>query len=130
DLKVLCWKIGESFVKVSGSKKDIYGKVYLQRKQYEQERNERGEYAGQAEAFLSSKRIGKDTEAFKAYSKGLLPHAHIHSRAKRYAVKLFLSHWHEAAYRHRYKEAPPKPFAIAHLGHAHVLECPNLDLIE
>jgi hypothetical protein len=40
DLKVICWKAGESFVKVSGNKNDIYGKFYVQRKEYEIERND------------------------------------------------------------------------------------------
>lgn len=32
-LKTLCWKLGESFVKVSNNGKDIYGKMYQNRKQ-------------------------------------------------------------------------------------------------
>jgi len=40
-LKVLCWKIGESFVKVSNNEKDFYGKIYKQRKEMEIEQNER-----------------------------------------------------------------------------------------
>ena len=32
DLKELCWKIGESFVKVKGNPADIYGKIYEERK--------------------------------------------------------------------------------------------------
>src|SRR5262245_25322748 len=47
-LKVLCWKIGESFVKVSGNPKDVYGKIYLGRKAYEHTRNEAGQYKEQA----------------------------------------------------------------------------------
>src|SRR3954469_25725019 len=39
-LKVICWKAGESFVKVSSNKNDIYGKFYIQRKEFEIERNE------------------------------------------------------------------------------------------
>jgi Transposase IS116/IS110/IS902 family len=39
-LKVICWKAGESFVKVSNNQNDIYGKFYVQRKEYEIERNE------------------------------------------------------------------------------------------
>lgn len=34
-LKTLCWKIGESFVKVSNNDKDVYGKLYKIRKEYE-----------------------------------------------------------------------------------------------
>lgn len=118
-LKVLCWKIGESFVKVSGNPNALYGQFYLQRKAYETEKNERGEYAEQAKQALEVRKIGKDTDAYKAYSVGQLPKGHIHARAKRWAVKLFLAHWHEAAYRARYGTEPPMPYPIAHLGHAH-----------
>ena len=62
-LKTLCWKIGESFVKVSGHERDVYGKLYLQRKAREIEFNLRGEYAEQAVAALAAKRLGDDTDA-------------------------------------------------------------------
>lgn len=39
-LKVLCWKIGESFKKFSGRDECAYGKLYQQRKAYEVERDE------------------------------------------------------------------------------------------
>ena len=46
-------------------------------------------------------------------------------RAKRYAVKLFLSHWFEEAYRTHYGTEPPKPYPIARLGHAHQVGGPT-----
>jgi hypothetical protein len=54
----------------------------------------------------------------------MLPPAHIDARAKRYAVKLFLAHVHDVWYRHKYKKAPPLPYPIAHLGHAHYIAPP------
>lgn len=123
-LKTLCWKIGESFVKVSGNPKDYYGKVWAKRKELEAERNASGEYADQAAAILEKRKIGKTSEAYKAYSKGMLPPGHIHARAKRYAVKLFLAHWHDVAYREHFGKAPPAPYPIAHLGHAHEIAVP------
>jgi hypothetical protein len=51
-LKRLCWLIGESFVKVSSRDSDIYGKVYVARKEQETARNEAGEFADQAAAAL------------------------------------------------------------------------------
>lgn len=124
-LKTLCWKLGESFVKVSNNPKDVYGKIYKQRKEYELAKNEAGDYSDQAE--VGAARVGKTTEAYKSYSAGKLPDGHIHARAKRYAVKLFLSHLHEVMYRNHYKEAPPKPYAIEHLGHAHYIPVPYMD---
>jgi hypothetical protein len=118
-LKVLCWKAGQSFVKVSGNEKDVYGKLYKQRKAYEQANNETGMYKDQAEYVLKSKKIGKDTEAYKWYSQGKLPPAHIQQRSERYAVKIFLSHLHAYWYKKHFGVEPPKPYAIAILGHAH-----------
>lgn len=129
-LKTLCWKIGESFVKVSNNDKDFYGKIYKARKAYEQEKNEHGDYADQAKAKLEKFKIGKTTEAYKWYSEGKLPPAHIQERAKRYAVKLFLSHLFEAWYRMEHKTMPPKPYAISILNHAHYIEIPNVEIVK
>jgi hypothetical protein len=118
-LKTLCWKIGESFVKVSGNPDSFYGEVYKKRKEWELQRNEEGLYADQAAKMLAKFKIGTDTTARKFYEAGKLPPGHIHARAKRYAVKLFLSQWHEVAYRQHYGTEPPKPYAIDILKHAH-----------
>jgi len=124
-LKTLCWKIGESFVKVSNNPNDVYGKLYKQRKEYEQVKNEAGEYAEQAKRKLTETKIGKDTDAYKSYIIGKLPPAHIQSRSKRYAVKIFLSHLHEYWYEHHYGQKPPAPYPIAILGHAHKIDKPE-----
>ena len=119
-LKCLCWKIGESFVKVQNNENDIYGQLFVERKAKEIAKNEAGDFEEQAA--IGAKRVGKSTEAYKHYSKGRLPPGHIHARAKRWAVKLFLAHWHEVAYREEYGTAPPNPYPIAHLGHTHKIE--------
>lgn len=130
DLKKLCWNIGECFVKVSARESDVYGKVYLERKFKEQARNEAGELAEQAAASLLKNRYGDDTKAKDFYQRGLLPPAHIHARAKRYAVKLFLAHWHHVAYETEYGLAPPKPYVIAHGGHTHFIAPPGWPMEE
>lgn len=124
-LKVVCFHIGESFVKVKSNKNDFYGKFYDRRYIYETERNDAGGNAEAAAKVLATKRIGKDTDAYKAYAEGRLPKAQIHARAKRWAVKLFLAHWHHVAYRERFGEDPPKPFVISHMGHADLILPPN-----
>lgn len=129
-LKVLAWKAGESFVKVSGRPTDTYGQVYRARKALEEERNEAGLYAEQAARKLARFNIGKGTDAYAAYSQGKLPPAHIHARAKRYAVKLFLAHWHEAAYFAAFGKLPPKPYVLEHLGHVHFICAPNMEVID
>lgn len=125
DLKTLCWKIGESFTKVSGKDNDIYGKVYAERKELEIIKNESLMFKDQADA--KAKIVGKNTEAYKYYSVGKLPPAHITSRAQRYATKLFLAHWHHVAYELHYGIAPPKPYIIEHGGHTHFIAPPFWD---
>ncbi len=118
-LKTLCWKIGESFVKVSGKTDAVYGHIYVQRKEQEIIKNDAGDFSDQAKAKLEKFKIGKTTDAYKYYSDGKLPPAHIHARAKRYAVKLFLSHYHERLYQLTFDTDPPLPYPISILGHAH-----------
>jgi hypothetical protein len=158
-LKTLCWKLGESFVKVSGKDDAFYGRVYRERKDLETARNLRGEFAEQAAAALSKKAIGKTTDAYAWYSgrltreqaeqllednaagkankvggepysgQAMLPPAHIHARAKRAAVKLFLSHLHEVWHEIEIGTKPPRPYAIVHLGHAHQIAPPGWPMV-
>ena len=124
-LKVLCWKIGESFVKVKNHPEDIYGTIYDERKQLEITRNEAGQFADQAAAKLEKHKIGKGTDAYKAYSQGKLPPDHIHSRAKRYAVKIFLAHYHHVAYEVHHGKIPPMPYILNQPNHTHYMAPPN-----
>jgi hypothetical protein len=129
-LKRLCWIVGESFTKVSNHPDDTYGKLYQQRKEREIARNEAGDYAEQAAASLTAKRFGDDTAAKKHYLAGKLPPARIHLRAQRYAVKIFLSHFHEVLFFTTYGERPPKPYVLDHVGgHVHRIEVPNQHLV-
>lgn len=160
DLKKLCYLIGESFMKVQNNPNDVYGKLYKQRKELEIAKNIAGEFADQAEKKLEKFKIGKDTDAYKWYSgsitqenaakvfygdkKGtakelagqpgtgtrMLPPAHINERSKRYAVKIFLAHFHEVAYEFELGIKPPNPYAISILGHAHKLEVPNYNVFQ
>ena len=121
ELKTLCWKIGQSFIKVSG-RDSLYGQIYKERHVYESARNENGGNKDYAENALRTRKIGKDTEQYKAYIKGKLPASQLVARASRYAVKIFLSHLQAEMYRYEFGKEPPIPFAIAHLGHAHYVE--------
>ena len=102
NLKKLCWLIGQSFVKQSYSPKCFYGHIYIKRKEYEKQQNE--------------ERVAKGEKS--------LTTGHIDARARRYAVKIFLSHFHAESYRYYLNEEPPKPYAIAILGHAHMIDSP------
>lgn len=142
-LKVLCWHAGESFVKFHNHEDDVYGKLYVERKARELARNAEGKFHAQAvERCKELDRLGKTkSEAYKWYAghysaKGvflgngggqpMLPPGHLHERAKRWTVKLFLAHYHEVAYRHRFDKAPPLPYAIAFMPpHSHKIEPPH-----
>jgi hypothetical protein len=102
ELKTICWKIGQSFIKVSGKDDAFYGKLYVQ----------------------DEKNI-KDKATREAYEAGRLPQGRILSQASRYATKLFLAHWHHVAYEAHFNTAPPKPYIIEHGGHAHYIAPPG-----
>lgn len=116
-LKTLCWKIGESFTKVSGKEESLYGRLYRQRKAYETAKNEAGDYAEYAAKCLAQKNYGKGTDAYKAYSEGKLPKAHIQQRAQRATVKIFIAHLFDAMYYEKYRKTPPTPYVLQYMGH-------------
>lgn len=128
-LKTLCWKIGESFTKVSGSETAIYGRLYREHKERENMRNQAGDLATQAAESLAKRRFGADTQARKHYEAGHLPPARIHLRAQRWAVKIFLSHMHTVWFWTEFGRLPPLPYAMAHLGHAHMIPVPQADIV-
>ena len=123
DLKVLCWKIGDSFVKVSGKNDAFYGQLYRQRKTIEVEKNQAGAFAETAVATLAAKKF-KDKKTRELYEAGTLPDGRIDLRARRWAVKIFLAHWFEVAYEDHYGKPAPLPYPIAQLGHVHKIERP------
>lgn len=124
-LKVLTWKIGDSFRKFSGNANCYYGEVYKTRKKQEVRLNEEFRFKDQAEKALSSGHWKKTTNAYKAYMEGKLPDGQIDARAMRYAAKLFLAHWWEQEYRRINKKAPPLPYPIAILGHSNYIPPPG-----
>jgi len=122
-LKVLTWKFADCVKKHSGNDKCFYGKLYQQYKADLIARNERLEFRVAAEE--GARRVGRHTEAYKHYTEGKLPPGHLDARAMRWVGKLFLSHYHAIAYEAHYGEPPPKPYAIAILGHKDMIEIPN-----
>ena len=153
-LKTICWKIGESFVKTSNHPNGFYGRLYKERKVFEWSRNLSGENTQAASKELNKKKFRNGTDS-KAWLTGqcstelarsmleegntptmekckseegtpMLPPAQLHARAKRYAVKLFLSHLQYCWWQQSTGEAPPKPYVIAFGEHAHMIEPPQL----
>jgi hypothetical protein len=131
-LKSLCaYKLGESFVKVQNHEGDIYGRVFAKRRMQEEDKNEAGLHVEESAAILKRKNFKKDTEAYKAYIKGKFPPAHLHARARRYAVKLFLAHYHAIAYFSHFRMMPPVPYVFQHMeGHVDFIAPPNSEMIE
>ena len=61
----------------------------------------------------------------------MLSPAHLHARARRYAVKLFLSHFHEVMHWDYFQKAPPAPYIFEHPEgtlHSHKIAVPNWPL--
>ena len=110
-LKVLCWKLSDSFVKVSGNEKSYYGRLYKERKELEVSRNESGAFKEICEEELKSKKRFSENQK-ETYEKGLLPKGRIDLRARRYVVKQFLSHYFEVCYIEEYQKEPPRPWII------------------
>ena len=129
DLKVVCFKAGDCFVKNQNHSDDTYGQVYVARKAEEILRNERGDHEELAAKELTGRRWRDTTSpTYKAYASGKLPDGRIHLRAQRYALKLFLSHLHHVMYVYHFNELPPKPYVIdspLHPTHTHFKEPPN-----
>lgn len=117
--KVACWKAGDSWVKLGERKDAFYAVMYRERKALEIARNERDEHRDYALARATS--VGKTTEARKHYEAGRLPPAQVDARARRWAVKLFLAHLHHVMYECEHGRPPPKPYAVEHQGHAHII---------
>lgn len=126
DLKQICWHAGQCFMKQSNDPDCYYGHIYRERKKYEIERNEAGGNVEKAKEF----KVGPGaTKAVKDKLKaGTLPDFNIDARARRYAVKMFLSHLQAVWYWSHFKKAPPKPHAIAHLGHVHEIKVPMTEM--
>lgn len=123
-LKTLCWKIGDSFVKVHNKPGAFYGLKYAERKAQEVAKNEKRDFRDQAEQKLRDFKI-QDKATKKVYEDGRLPDGRIDLRARRHAVKIFLAHWHREAYFVRYGKEPPLPYPIAQMGHTHVITAPS-----
>ena len=130
-LKTLCWKLGESFVKVSGKEDAYYAQEYLMKKNYYTRKNEAGEYSERAKEL--SEKFNKSTKAYGFYTGKdspnnvpMLPPGHIHAMAKRHAVKMFLSHLFEIMYITHHGKRPPEIYAVARLGHKDYVEPPLL----
>lgn len=128
ELKKYMYLIGDAFMKVSG-RGSLYGQLYAQRKADEIDKNNKGLYADQAKRLLQNNNYDKSTKTYKALSEGKLSDAHITQRAKRYAVKLFISHVYEAMYWEAHHKEAPVHYVLEFGGH-HDYIAPEVDYKE
>lgn len=124
ELKTLCWKIGQSFMKFSGRDECFYGKLYKQDKERRVTKNESGDYCDFAKSILEKKNF-KQNQTRKTLESGKLSDAQIDAQARRFAVKIFLSHYHAVAYQDFHGTPAPRPYIIEHGGHVHEIAIPN-----
>jgi hypothetical protein len=124
ELKQISWHAGQCFMKQSNDPDCFYGKLYREKKQEYIARNEAGGFAEKAKVY----RGVSDKANRELLAQGKVPAAYIDSCARRFAVKIFLSHLHAVLYWHEYKKLPPLPFALSILGHAHNIEIPHADI--
>jgi hypothetical protein len=119
-LKVLQWKVGQSFMWFSYNGKCYYGQEYRRRKEYEIARNVPGGWnAAEVERRLNDKMRKPTEDAMKYLSQGILPPAAMDGRARRYATKKFLAHMHNVWFEKKFGRPAPLPYPIDILGHAH-----------
>lgn len=123
-LKQLTYHLGECVKRASGSENSYYGPLYKEQKEILVKRNDAGGFKEKSEVFVM-----KEPARQKAVrASGKVPPFYLDRMACRWVAKIFLSHVHALWYWTENHRAPPKPFAIAILGHAHEIAIPNTDL--
>ena len=107
ELKNICWKIGVNFSKYSNRSQCFYGKLYLQDLN---RRTENNNSLHPLNSFENSHKLAED---------------HIDAQARRFAVKIFLSHFHAIAYEEHYGIKPDRPTHISIDGQEKEILIPN-----
>lgn len=131
-LKTLCWRLGECLKKVSKHPDCFYGALYQRRKVLELKRDAEGLNEEEAHKRLDKARIKGSRISpaqRKIWESGHLQPIGIDRRAMRWAIKIFLSHYHYVGRTILTGEAP-EPWIIVHGGHTKWIEPPNWPMKE
>ena len=123
ELKQICWHTGNCIMRTHKAEESFYGKLYKQQKELVIERNERGQYAERAKIFYTNSITVKNI-----LKQGKLPPFNLDAQARRFAVKIFLSHLQAVMWWDKYGVPPVGIFAKVILGHAHEIKIPNLNM--
>jgi len=158
-MKSICaFKLGECFVKFQNHKGPdgqpdcFYGQLFAAKKAALTAQNESGGFREQAQQEMAraeangsaakmrnnkTRKIKDLTGAEKEvaarwsyWEQGKLCPAHVHDRARRWTVKLFMSHMHHVMYWDYFRQTPPAPYVFEHpeLGdHRHLIDPPLFD---
>lgn len=106
-LRSMCWRLGSSLLRARGK---YYGYYLREKDKYYQR------YEGQGVKIVPATSLPKDKNGKRYEPDDMIAEGHVHNRAMRKMIKLFLGHlwivWREA-------EGLPvsKPYAIDQLGH-------------
>lgn len=123
ELRQICWHLGQCMKRISGHEEAFYGQLYRSRKILLVDRNEKGHNAERAKVFQT-----RSAEVRKVLDQGKLPPNNLDSQACNFVAKIFLSHLHAVMFWEHHQAPPPKPFAMAILGHAHEIRIPNTEV--
>lgn len=123
DLKQLCFHLGECIKRTSNHPDSFYGAFYRERKALLVARNDRGDFAERSKTYET-----KSADVKAKLAEGKLPDGNLDRQACNITAKMLLSHLHAIMYWDHYGKPPPKPFAIAILGHAHEVRIPNIEM--
>lgn len=134
ELKSICaYKMGECFVKFQNRELCFYGHLFATKKAELAERNKWGDFQATAKAEIARCQESKSllskmekTARWKHWKEGNLCPQHIHDRARRWTVKIFLSHLHEVMYWDYFQLPPPVPFVFRpeNGDHRHKIDVP------
>ena len=124
ELKNICWKIGLNFAKYANRTKCFYGQLYLRDRTRRTEDNNNLMYADRAYELLDNV-SSKNKPNIASLSMGKLPQEQIDAQARRFAIKMFLSHYHAIAYQEYYNTVPDSPSFIYIDGEKEEVQIPN-----
>lgn len=108
ELKFMSNKLREIFQSLQDSPASIYGQLYSVDLERRISKNDLKEYSEKAEQILETKNVDKNSVEYDALTEGYLSLNHIEAQAKRFAVKIFLSHYHAVAYQEHYGVKPSR----------------------
>lgn len=115
--KTIAYQIIECIIRKGTSE---YATLYRKRKEYEVKNNEAGLYAEEAARQLRKKNFESEN-AKKCLLQGKLTPAHIDRRARRYVVKIFLSHYFEILWIEKYGMLPKLAPVFSDGNHYHYI---------